>query len=298
MTEQDQRSNQAIKVTNVSIGLGILLVILKFIAGIFGRSSALIADAVHSLSDLISDAFLLVAFFIVRQPQDDNHNYGHGKFETLSEVIIGILLILAGVGIGIGNFEKLVDFYRDKSYPLPGFLALMGAILSILVKEFLFFYTLKASKKLNSNALKANAWHHHSDALTSIATLVGVGGAMAIGGKFWVLDPLAGFAISFFILWMGIGISKEGIADLMERSLGEEARQKIVEICGEVEGLSNPHQIRTRRIGSDPAIELHVNVPGSMNVKEAHHLVDEYEKLLQKEFGKSAFITIHMEPHE
>jgi cation diffusion facilitator family transporter len=296
MKDLNIRSDRAIQVTYVSIAWGVILIILKFIGGFAGNSSALVADAVHSLSDLVSDAFLLVAFFIVRQPQDENHNYGHGKFETLSAVMVGLLLVGAGIGIAAENFGKLIDFYHGVSYRIPGIIALAGAVLSIAIKEFLFFYTLKAAKDLNSTALTANAWHHHSDAMTSVATLIGVGGAMLLGGKFWVLDPLAAFVISFFILWMGVGITREAVSDLMERSLGPDVHKRIIELCGQVEGLSNPHEIRTRRIGSDAAIELHVEVPAKLSVEDAHELVDRYEKLLADEFGESAFITIHMDP--
>ena len=291
-----QRSNQALRVTNISIIAGTFLILIKFASGFWGNSSAMIADAIHSVSDLFSDFALIIAFIMVRKPQDDSHNYGHGKFETLSALFVGIILIFAGIGIARDGGEKIYDFFHGISHSSPGFLALAGAIISVVTKETLYVITMRAAKRLNSQALKANAWHHRSDSLTSIAVVIGIGLAIFLGDAWWVFDPMAAVFVSLFIIWVGIRIGKEAIDDLMEKSLGEEVHDKIIGLAEKIEGIHDPHNIRTRNIGKDVAIELHVRIDPDMTVEHAHDLVEEYEDVLSKEFGEASFITIHMEP--
>lgn len=291
-----ERSKEAITVTNISIGSGIFLTVFKFFAGVLGNSTALIADAVHSLSDLLSDVVLVIAFRIVRKPYDEDHNYGHGKFETLSTVFIGVVLLLAAGTIAFENFGRLKLFWLGQDQSPPTSIALWGAGLSIAIKEFLFFITMKKAKKLNSGGLKANAWHHHTDALSSIATLIGVGGAIFLGGRWWVLDPVAAMIVSVFVAVVGVRIFKEAIDVLTEKSLGEESHLKILQLANKVKGIVDPHDIRSRKIGNEVAIDFHVRIDSEMSVKEAHDLVKILEHLLYDEFGVDSLLTIHVDP--
>jgi cation diffusion facilitator family transporter len=256
----------------------------------------MIADAVHSLSDFITDIIVVIFVRISSKPEDEGHDYGHGKYETLATAIIGIILFFVGIGILYNGTQSVIDTMNGKTLAAPSLLALATAALSILFKEFLYHYTIHKNKKLNSQALTANAWHHRSDALSSIGTLIGIGGAIYLGEKWRILDPLAAIIVSFFIIKVSIQLLKPCIDELLERSLPTEIENKILAIILSFPEVSSPHHLRTRRIGNNIAIEVHIRMNGKTALQEAHSLTTQIEKQLKKEFGKDTHIGIHMEP--
>lgn len=290
------RQRKIYRVTLTGSVVNLLLVVFKFFAGIVGRSSAMIADAVHSLSDLISDVIVLLFVRISGKPQDTDHDYGHGKYETLASVLVGLLLGLAGLGLGVDAVKRTVDFFGGASLPAPNGWALSAAVLSIVLKEVLFRYTEQSGRRLDSQALIANAWHHRSDAFTSIATLVGVGGAMLLGEKGSVLDPLAAAVVSVFILIAAYRLVKPGIDELLEKSLSPAEKEAIATIIAGTPGVQQFHRLRTRRIGSQRAIEVHIKMPGDCSLRQAHSIASDVEKRLKKHFGESTHVAVHMEP--
>lgn len=291
-----QRSKIARKVTWIGILWNIVLIAAKFVAGIFAHSSALLADAFHSVSDFGSDIAVLISVRLSNRPVDETHHYGHGKIETLASIIITIFLFFVAVGILINGSTKILNFYKGLPLEQPGLFALLVAILSIVVKEGLYRYTIKAGRKINSSALVANAWHHRSDALTSVAVSLGVGGAHFIGKKYLVLDPIAAIVVSLFILNYVRTAFREGIDELLEASLGQDINEQILNISKRVVGVEVPHNLKTRRIGNTIAIDMHIKVKPTLTIVEAHEIATHLETALKNEFGENCFISIHVEP--
>ena len=278
-------------------GLGnLLLLIFKFVAGFVGHSSAMIADAVHSLSDFVTDIIVVVFVRIAGKPQDESHDYGHGKYETLATAIIGAVLLFVGVGILVNSLKSIIAVFNGVVLEAPSLVALIAAAVSIVVKELLYQYTVFKGKKLNSKAVIANAWHHRSDAFSSIGTLVGIGGAIFLGEKWRVLDPVAAFVVSVFIIKVSVELIKPCLDELLEKSLPKEVEDKILEIILSHPEVSSPHHLRTRRIGNNIAIEAHIRMDGNMSLKDAHDVTKRIEILLKEEFGPDTHIGIHMEP--
>ncbi len=290
------REKEIFKVTLVGSAANVLLTVFKFVAGVVGHSAAMIADAVHSLSDLLTDAVVLLFVRISGKPEDRSHDYGHGKYETLATTVIGIALAAVAVGIGWKAVESLLFWYRGGTLPAPGMLALWAAVVSIVLKELVYQYTVRRGRKLRSPAVEANAWHHRSDALSSLGTLVGIGGAILLGNRWTVLDPLAGFVVSLFILRVAWKLLKQGLDELMEASLPDEVEKEILTVVASFPDVRDPHHLRTRRIGSRYAIELHIRMDGNMPLAEAHARTCEIEQALKTRFGESTHITLHVEP--
>ncbi len=264
--------------TLVGSAANVLLTVFKFIAGVVGNSAAMVADAVHSLSDLLTDAIVLCFVRISGKPEDCGHDYGHGKYETLATTLIGIALSAVAIGIGYKAVTAFLYWLQGGMLAAPGMLALWAAMVSIAIKELVYHYTVHKGRVLNSPAVEANAWHHRSDALSSIGTLVGIGGAILLGKRWTVLDPLASLVVSFFIMRVAWKLLKQGLDELMEASLPEEV------------------DLRTRRIGSRYAIELHIRMDGSTPLSIAHSRTYEIEQALKQRFGSTTHITIHVEP--
>jgi len=288
--------NEVYKVTLVGFIINIILTIFKFIAGITGKSSAMIADATHSLSDLISDIIVLIFVRIATQPVDENHRYGHGKFETFSTFVVGIILALAGLGIAWDAVMNIRGQLSGVLVEPPENIALIAAGVSILVKELVFWYTMLAARKHNSQILRANAWHHRSDALSSLATLIGIGGAIFIGGKWQILDPIAAVVVSILIMRVSYKIVLPAVNDLLEKSLPPEMRKQICSIISSVEHIQQPHGLRTRRIGNNIAIEVHVKMDKNMSVKKSHDVTLIVEEKLKEKFGTDTHVVIHVDP--
>ena len=290
------REKQIYKVTLVGSASNVLLVIVKFIAGILGHSSAMVADAVHSLSDFLTDVVVLVFVGVSARPQDTSHDYGHGKFETLATLFISLALAGAAIGIIVSGALKFAAWLEGAELPAPGKLALWVAILSILVKELMFQYTARNGRRLESSALTANAWHHRSDALSSIGTAIGIGGAVLLGGRWTVLDPLASIVVGAMLLGVAWKILRPSMGELTDASLPEETETEIMDILCSNPGVTEPHNLRTRRIGNRVAIEAHIRLDGAMSLNEAHERTSEIEKQLKDRFGPETIVTLHMEP--
>lgn len=292
------RTQEIFKVTIVGSVVNVLLLVLKFVAGVLGHSSAMIADAVHSSSDFLTDIVVLVFVKISGKPKDKSHEYGHGKFETLALTVIGLVLVVVAVGIISNGVTKIDDFFEGQELEAPGMLALWAAVASILLKEAVYRYSIIKARNLNSQALEANAWHHRSDALSSIGTLVGIGGAIFLGNKWVILDPIASVVVGVFIGKVAFGLLKDGFGDLTDKALPESVEQEILQIVSEVENVGNPHNLKTRRIGNHYAIELHIKMDGNITLKEAHDKATEIENLLRSKYGKETHVGVHVEPFD
>lgn len=290
------REREIYTVTLIGSAVNALLIVLKFLAGFMGKSSAMIADAVHSLSDFISDVVVLVFVRIAGKPRDKGHEYGHGKFETLASLIIGVMLGIAGIGLMINGVESVIRSLNGESLPRPTMLALVIAILAIVSKEWLYRYTMRAGTRLDSQAVMANAWHHRSDAISSVGTLAGIAGAMFLGDKWRILDPVAAVVVSFFIIKSGYDIIRPCISELLEASLPESKEDEIVRLVKSVPGIEYVHNLRTRRIGNGIAVDLHAKMDGNMTLSEAHAKATAAEVAIRRVFGDNSIINIHMEP--
>ena len=290
------REKSIYSVTWIGSIVNFLLLTFKFIAGILGHSSALVADAVHSLSDFVTDIIVIVFVKISGKPEDDDHRYGHGKYETLATALIGVALFAVGIGLLVGGATKVAGVINGAVLPAPSIIALIAAAVSIVSKEILYRYTVRVGKNLNSQAVVANAWHHRSDAFSSIGTLIGIGGAIFLGEKWRILDPIAAIVVSAFIIKVAVDLVKPAINELLERSLPAETEKRILDIIAAFPEVSSPHHLRTRRIGNHIAIEVHLRMDGQTTLENAHTVATNVERRLKAEFGPDTHIGIHMEP--
>jgi len=291
-----QREKEIYKVTIIGSIVNFLLLVLKFVAGILGNSAAMIADAVHSLSDFVTDIVVLVFVRISNKPVDKCHDYGHGKYETLAVLVIGIILVIVAGGIGWDSVSNIIYVARGNTLERPGMLAFVAALLSITVKEILYQYTVIKGRRLKSDAMIANAWHHRSDALSSIATTIGIGGAIFLGEKWTVLDPVAALCVAFFIVKVAIKLIKPALDELMEKSLPDEVENEIKTIVDSFKEVSQLHHLRTRRIGNRYAIEFHVMMNKDISLFDAHETITKIENELKKRYDDETHVIIHVEP--
>ena len=290
------RENELTKVTLLgSIG-NLVLLSFKFVAGIVAGSSAMVADAVHSLSDFLTDLIVLVFVRIGAKPQDDSHDYGHGKFETLATLFVALALVGAAIGIIVSGSLKIARWLQGETLEKPGMLALWAALLSIVVKEIIFRITMAKGKALDSPAVIANAWHHRSDALSSVGAAIGIGGAILLGQRWAVLDPLASIVVGGMLVKVAWDLLKVSTGELTDSSLSAETEREIEDIIRSFPQVSEPHNLRTRRIGNRIAIEAHVRLDGAMSLNEAHDIVSAIEDRIRERFGHGTIVTIHMEP--
>ncbi len=292
----EERNKAIYKVTLIGSVVNAVLIVIKFVAGFLGRSSALVADAVHSLTDFVTDIVVLIFVRISGKPRDREHSYGHGKFETLATLIIGVFLAGAGIGLFIEGLKKVISSLHGEVLPEPTWLAFIVAIASIVAKEILFRYTIKVGREVKSEAVIANAWHHRSDAISSLGTMVGIGGAMFFGEKWRILDPLAAVLVSVFIVKAGYDIIKPAIYELLEGSLPRDQEKQITDLIASVDGVKGYHNLHTRKIGNDIAIDVHVKMDGRLPLVEAHEIASRVERKIRDRFGKDTFVNIHMEP--
>ena len=291
-----KRERKIQQVTLIGCVGNVVLMVCKLIAGLVGHSAAMIADAVHSLSDVVTDVIVLTFVSVSAKPQDKSHDYGHGKFETIATFFIGIALIAAATGIIVSGIMNLVDWAKGADLEAPGKMALWAAFLSIAVKELLYQYTAYYGRKLNSQAVIANAWHHRSDALSSVAAAIGIGGAILLGDRWTVLDPLASVIVGLVLLKVAVELLKTSVNELTESSLPQDTEREIEEIITSFPEISQPHNLRTRRIGTRIAIEAHIRMDGAMSLQKSHDLTTEVEKKLRSRFGDDTHITLHVEP--
>ena len=282
--------------TWVGFFANLFLSVGKIAAGIVGRSGAMIADGIHSISDFATDLVVMIFVKVSAMPKDDDHDYGHGKFETLATIIIGMALFVVAVGIFWKSIKLVVDVANGQTIEPPEAIAFAASAVSIAVKEGLYRYTKRIGEKVGSQVVVANAWHHRSDALSSIGTLLGIGGAYFLGQKWAVLDPIAAIIVSLLIAKVAYDLIKPGIGEMLERSLPKEQEDEIESIVLSNKHFSDVHNLKTRRIGSGIAIEMHVRVPGSMTVSDAHEATDDVEHRLREHYGQRTQVILHVEP--
>ena len=292
----EQREKKIYKVTIFGSVVNLVLVVLKFVAGFVGHSAAMVADAIHSLSDLLTDFIVLCFSRISSQPQDHDHDYGHGKYETLATAVVGVALCIVGINIGWSACGRIWGAIHGEPQVEPGYIALFSAIASIILKEIVYQVTAKVAREVNSQAVMANAWHHRSDALSSIGTVVGIGGAILLGPKWFVLDSVAALIVSLFIIRVAFKLLRPCVEELTEASLPDEIEKEIVELVSKEEGIGEIHNLRTRKIGPNCAIEMHVRLDGNMTLREAHDKATSIENRLRERFGGSTHIGLHLEP--
>lgn len=294
--QQQGRAKAIYKVTWIGFFVNLLLSIVKLLAGIFGRSGAMIADAIHSISDFATDLVVLLFVKVSAKPKDESHDYGHGKYETLATIIIGLALLAVSIGIFSHSVSLIQRVTEGEIIERPGFIALLAAIVSIITKESLYWYTIGVGKRVNSPSVKANAWHHRSDALSSIGTLLGIGGAYFLGEPWRVLDPIAAIIVSLLIAKVAYDLVMPSLHELLERSLPKEQEDEILQLILEESLVSDPHNLKTRRIGADIAIEVHVRVLAEMSVAESHEATITIENRLRAKYGSGTQVIIHIEP--
>ncbi|MBR3496353.1 MAG: cation transporter [Prevotella sp.] len=290
------REKEIYKVTLVGSAGNAALLTFKFIAGVMGNSSAMIADAVHSLSDFVTDILVLVFVSISAKPQDTSHDYGHGKFETIASFLIGLALVAAATGIVVSGALKLWAWWGGAELESPGWIALWAAVLSIVIKELLYQYTARRGRKLDSQVMIANAWHHRSDALSSVGAAVGIGLALWLGQHWAVFDPLASVVVGLMLMKVAYELLKTSINELTESSLPAETEQEIEQIILSFGDVRQPHNLRTRRIGNRIAIEAHVRMDGRLPLETVHERATTIERKLKERFGNNTHVTLHMEP--
>ncbi len=291
-----ERVKEIAKVTLKGSIVNLLLVCVKVAAGIAGHSAAMVSDAVHSLSDLLTDFVVLAFVRVSGRPKDASHDYGHGKFETMASLLIGIFLAAAAIGIVVSGAVKLSSWLQGEDIPAPGRMALWAALLSIAAKELLFRYTDAQGRKLDSPALRANAWHHRSDALSSIGAAIGIAGALLLGDRWTVLDPLASIVIGAMLVKVAWDLLGPSFGELTDSSLPAETEQEIIGMIRDIPGIFEPHNLRTRRIGRLIAAEVHIRLDGNQSLSEAHEKASEVERRFKERFGRESHIIVHMEP--
>ena len=290
------REKEIVRITLWGSVVNVTLTALKFAAGILGCSAAMIADAVHSLSDLLTDFVVLLFVRISSRPADSDHPYGHGKYETLASAIVAVALLAAGGVLAAEGVQKILSAIHGEELVMPGRIALWAAIISIAAKEIIYLLTIRVSRRVQSSALEANAWHHRTDALSSVATSIGIGGALLFGGKWAILDPIAAVLVSIFILVAAARLLHEAMQDLLEKRLPEEVENEIRAMVAADSEMSEMHKLRTRRVGNVYSIEMHLRMDGNMPLAEAHRHSAMLEQRLRERFGQQTMITIHMEP--
>ncbi|MBO4740061.1 MAG: cation transporter [Bacteroidales bacterium] len=291
-----KREEEIYKITLVGSVGNVALLAFKFVAGVVGHSAAMMADAVHSLSDFVTDIIVIAFVRVSAKPQDEGHDYGHGKYETLACLFVGLALIAAATGIIVSGAVKFASWLGGEQLPAPGRLALWAALISIVVKELLYWYTVRAGKRLDSQALVANAWHHRSDSLSSVGSAIGIGGAILLGDRWTVLDPLASIIVGAMLVKVAVELLRGSMSELAECSLPEDTVGEIEEILNSSPDVCEPHNLRTRKIGNRIAIEAHIRMDGGVTLDEAHDRATDIEHRLKERFGQDTHVTLHMEP--
>lgn len=295
---EENRIKEAKKVTLYGFVINAILTVFKIFAGIKGNSAAMVADGVHSLSDFFTDIVVLVGFNFINKPEDEDHNYGHGKYETLATVIISCVLFFVGYRIFMSGATNIYFALAKGIFPeKPAVVALIAALVSIISKELLYQYTKSVGEKIKSAAVIANAWHHRSDAFSSIGTLIGIGGAIFLGNKWTILDPIASFIVSLFIFKVALEILLPALNELMEVSLQKDQIFDIENILKSNPEVINYHHLRTRMVGGRMAVEVHLVFDSAISLYDAHKYATEIENDIKKQFGITSIITTHLEPN-
>ena len=281
--------NNTLHVTWAGLLINLGLSVIKGVAGVLSNSAALIADAGHSFSDVVSDIVTLWALWIANIPKDENHPYGHGKFETIGALFISLMLILTGIGIAIHAFEQV------EHRVIPGNIALGVAALSIFVKEILYHVTIYIAKRSQSRILLANAWHHRSDAISSVVALIGIGGAQ---WGFSMMDPIAGILVAGWIIKTGATIGYDSIKELTDESVEEDLLPSLDLTLKQIEGVEKYHDARARRMGSYILVDLHVQVNSKLSVSAAHQIGERVRLTLLEQNPQVNEVLVHIDAEE
>jgi cation diffusion facilitator family transporter len=292
----ENREKEIRRITLWGAVVNLILTACKIAAGVFGRSAAMLADGVHSLSDLLTDFVVVIFTHISSKGKDRKHSFGHGKFETLATLIVGVVLIAVGADLMAKGIKSIVGVLNGDVIPKPSYIALIAAAISILAKEIIYHITAQVGRKTNSPVVIANAWHHRSDALSSIGSLIGIGGAILLGDKWTILDPIAGCCISIAIIVVAIKICIPSLAELLDTSLPEDVENDIITTASSVKGVKDVHGLKTRRSGISFIIDAHIVVDPTISIVEAHNISTDVETALQGKFGTESQISIHIEP--
>lgn len=291
-----EREKKIRKITLLGSIVNFVLTLFKILAGVYGRSAAMIADGIHSLSDLLSDFVVLIFTHISSKGKDRDHSFGHGKFETLATLIVSVILLVAGAELMSGGVKSIIGAINGEQIPRPGYFALVAALLSIIAKELLYHATIKVGKSVDSPVVIANAWHHRSDAFSSLGSLLGIAGAIALGDRWTFLDPLASCIISIGIMFIAVKMAIPSLAELLETSLPEDIERDIVETASAVNGVKDIHELKTRRNGISFIIDAHITVDSGISIVQAHDIATDVEDVLREKFGVETQINIHVEP--
>ncbi|MCQ2143471.1 MAG: cation diffusion facilitator family transporter [Bacteroidales bacterium] len=290
------RKQEISRVTWIGMAINAVLTAFKLVAGFVGRSSAMVADGVHSLSDFISDIIILIFLKISSRGRDKDHDFGHGKFETMATFILSLVLLVVAAEILSGGISKIRAVLAGETIATPSMIALLAAAVSIAAKEFCYWITVRVGRRVNSPAVVANAWHHRSDALSSIGSLIGIGAAIVLGNKWVILDPIMGCAISIAIFVVAVRMALPAMKELLDVALPEETENDIIRIASEVEGVSTIHSLKTRRHGPSIIIDAHIMVDHNLSIVEAHRIATKVEERLSGTYGAGTQISIHIEP--
>ena len=283
-------------VTWVGFYVNLLLTIFKLLAGILGRSTAMIADGVHSLSDFVTDIIVIIFIRIAGKERDEDHLYGHGKYETFATLLISLALLVVGFGIFVSGAMKIISTFNGETLESPTMLALIAALVSIVSKELLYRYTRKVGDEINSQAVIANAWHHRSDAFSSIGTSLGIAGAIFLGEKWRILDPIAGVVVSFFIIKVAIELGIPSVHELLEKALPVEINAEISTIILRNPEIKALHNLKTRKIGAIYAVDVHIKLDSEVSFVHSHDIATDVEVNIRKRFGENTITNIHTEP--
>ncbi len=291
-----QRNRQERRCTLVGMTSDVCLSALKIVTGIIGNSSAILADGIHSISDTVTDGLVYAMVRLSGKGVDERYRYGRGKFETLAAFLISILLVVVSLGLMIEGVKDVWSAWHGETLERPHNIALIVGIIAVVVKESLYHYTRIKGVKTDSSALKAYAWHHRADALSTAATLLGVAGAMFLGERWRVLDPIAAIAVSVLILVLAYRLGHPAVEELLEVSLPEEEKNTIAAIITNTPGVKAFHNLRTRRNGNLRVVDCHVKVEGDLSVVQSHEITVEIERKLSAELGE-VMTNIHVEPY-
>ncbi len=293
--EKDTKPDETTVIRKLSlVGIigNVFLSAFKFIAGIMGNSSAMVSDAVHSLSDVFATFIAFLGVRFGRREADASHPYGHERIESLAAIVLGLILLVTGVGIGWVGLEKILAGNYE-SLPIPGMIALVAAIVSIAVKEGMFWYTRHWARAIRSSAFEADAWHHRSDAMSSIGALVGVGGSML---GYPVLDPIASVVICLFILKQGISIIYDALKKMLDTSCGEQFEKEVRQLVDAENQVERIDMLRTRMFGDKVYIDMEIAIDGSMQLTDAHAIAERVHDDIEHAFPEVKHVMIHVNP--
>lgn len=294
----DEEVRQARRVTWIGFWCNALLGTIKVVVGILGRSGAVVADGVHSFSDFLTDLIVIVMVTIGRKGSDEQYEYGHGKYETFGTMLVAFALVVVGGILLWEGTEQTLACIAGSVPPRPAMVTIVVCVLSIAVKEWLFHFTVRTGRRINSATVVANAWHHRSDAFSSIATLIGVAGAIFLGEHWRILDPIAQVIVAVMIMVVGYRTARPAILELLEVSLPKNERDQIEQIIITTHGVKDFHHLRTRQNGTMKIVDVHLKVDPDITVTEAHDIATDVEHVISRMYSGRAMVTTHIEPYK